>query len=299
MKKNTFIIISIILLINVSVYFSDTGFCKKFSINTLYVGGNGIGNYSSIQEAINASNKGDLIFVFKGIYNENLNINKSISLTGENKDTTIINGKNKQNIITINASNVNISRFTIQNGQVSGIFIKNVESCNIFQNNINANKFGIQIAVASNIKIFNNTILNNYGIGINATCNSSKFISYNTTLCNNNSIFHNNFINNTQHGYDIGNISWSYNNQGNYYDDYTSLDKNNDGIGEKPYLISNQGSVDNYPLMMPFNGKIRIKDFYVDEGLLYKMLVISLIIAIIFVLPIGYIWYRKYHKKKM
>lgn len=296
MKKITIIIISVFLLFNSLIIFSEVGSCEDFNINTLYVGGNGENNYSSIQDAINASSEGDSVFVFTGMYNENIKINKSINLIGEKKETTIINGKGEFNVITINSSNINISGFTIQNGFVSGIFIESVRNCNISQNNINGNNVGILIFEASNLKIFNNTISDNLVYGINISCNFTNFSSYNNSFCFNNSIFHNNFINNTQHGYDIGNTSWSYNNEGNYYDDYTTLDKNNDGIGDKPYLITVGGSVDNYPLMIPYTGIIRIKEFYVDEGLLYKMLIISLIIAIIFVLPIGYIWYKRYYK---
>ena len=297
MNKIKLIIVTVFLFLNALAIFSDNGSCKNFSNNTFYVGGNGEGNYSSIQEAINASSEEDLIFVFTGIYNENIKINKSISLIGENKETTIINGKNYFNAITINASGVNISKFTIKNALVSGIFIENVRYCNIFQNNINANNIGIKISIASYLKIYNNTISDNLAFGINISCDFTNFSSNNnTSFCFNNSIFHNNFINNTIHCYDQGNASWSYNKQGNFYDDYTSLDKNNDGIGDKPYIITKGGSMDNYPLMMPYTGKIRIKEFYVDEGLLYKMLVISMVIAILFVLPIGYIWYRKYYR---
>ena len=297
MKKIGLIFISVFLFVNALTIFSDVGTCDDFIINTLYVGGNGEGNYSMIQEAINASSEGDLIFVFAGIYNEKIKINKSINLIGENKETTIIDGKDEFNAILINASWVNISRFTIKNALLSGIFIESVWNCNIFQNNINSNNIGIKISFASNLKIYNNTISDNLLIGINISCNHTNFSTdNNASLCFNNSIFHNNFINNTLNCYDRGNASWSYNNEGNYYDDYTSLDKNNDGIGDNPYIINFDGSVDNYPLMMPYNGKIRIKEFYVDEGLLYKMLIISLAIAVIFVLPIAYIWYKKSRK---
>jgi parallel beta-helix repeat protein len=49
-------------------------------------------NYLQIQEAINAANEGDTIFVKKGTYEEQtLTINKTISLIGEDPSTTIIN----------------------------------------------------------------------------------------------------------------------------------------------------------------------------------------------------------------
>ena len=38
---------------------------------TLYVGGNGLGNYSNIQNAINNASDGYIVFVYAGIYHEN------------------------------------------------------------------------------------------------------------------------------------------------------------------------------------------------------------------------------------
>ena len=61
---------------------------------TLYVGGDGPNNYSSIQEAINAAENGDTIFVYSGIYHENVVIKKSVRVVGENKNTTIMMGEN-------------------------------------------------------------------------------------------------------------------------------------------------------------------------------------------------------------
>ena len=59
--------------------------------NILYVGGSGPGNYTTIQSAIDAANPGDTVFVYNGIYYENVVLNKNyITLTGENKETTTI-----------------------------------------------------------------------------------------------------------------------------------------------------------------------------------------------------------------
>jgi len=63
----------------------------KAAGNTLYVGGNSPGNYTTIQSAINTANPGDTIFVYSGTYYENVLVNKTLNLFGENKDITIIN----------------------------------------------------------------------------------------------------------------------------------------------------------------------------------------------------------------
>jgi hypothetical protein len=46
--------------------------------------------YNSIQAAIDASKTGDTIFVSNGVYNEQVIINKSISLIGESRDSVLI-----------------------------------------------------------------------------------------------------------------------------------------------------------------------------------------------------------------
>ena len=61
--------------------------------NTLYVGGSGEGNYTKIQHAIDDASDGGTVFVYddSSPYNENLNVDKSINLIGEDRNTTIIN----------------------------------------------------------------------------------------------------------------------------------------------------------------------------------------------------------------
>jgi len=86
--------------------------------NWLYVGGSGPGNYTKIQDAINASSDGDIVFVYddSSPYYESLIINKSITLKGENKNTTIIDGTiSNTSLITIESSDIYIGDFTIRN----------------------------------------------------------------------------------------------------------------------------------------------------------------------------------------
>jgi len=48
--------------------------------NILFVGGSGLDNYSYIQDAINDSLDDDIIFIYSGIYNESIIINKQITI---------------------------------------------------------------------------------------------------------------------------------------------------------------------------------------------------------------------------
>ena len=83
--------------------------------NTLYVGGSGEGNYSKIQDAVDNASIGDTVFVFgnSSSYHENIVINKSIFLIGEDKNNVVIDGDFIDNVITITADYVFVSGFTM------------------------------------------------------------------------------------------------------------------------------------------------------------------------------------------
>ena len=149
-----------------------------FNGNTLFVGGTGEGNYSTIQDAIDNASDGDTIFVYNGTYYENPVIGKSIDLIGESKENTIINSSSKfSNVVTINKDWVNISEFTIENCEgieVAGMkvgadycLIKEI----IFRNN---EPYGLSLNPSDYTTIIDSKFLENR-IGI-----YTKFSDYNT-----------------------------------------------------------------------------------------------------------------------
>jgi parallel beta-helix repeat protein len=73
-------------------------------------------DYATVQAAINAASSGDTIYVFSGTYYEHVRINKSVSLIGTNKYTTIIDGNATGCVVRVTADHVTISGFTIQRG---------------------------------------------------------------------------------------------------------------------------------------------------------------------------------------
>lgn len=95
------------------------GTCSPSRGIWLYVGGSGPGNYTTIQGAINDANDGDTVFVFNGTYYGHVNINKSIQLRGQDKNTTIISGYIAYTV-SIVSDWVFMSQFTIQNGKSKG-----------------------------------------------------------------------------------------------------------------------------------------------------------------------------------
>ncbi|MGC9445108.1 MAG: right-handed parallel beta-helix repeat-containing protein [Candidatus Methanospirareceae archaeon] len=281
-------------------------------------------DFATIRAAINDADTvhGHTIIVDSGTYYENVIVNKSLTLRGENRDNTTIDGNGSGNVIQLVADNCTIQNFTIQNaGQIAGIYMgshynrinhnkiksnsregiycyanNNIISDNIIELN---GDYGIWLHGSSNNTISNNFISSNNADGFilvyssNFNLVSGNYISMNgdgirlgesnnNTLRNNillnnrdngicmqqesndNAVYHNNFLNNTNHALDDGNNnSWDngYPNGGNYWSGYNCTDSymgpnqditGHDGIGDTPYSISGAaGAQDRYPLMHP------------------------------------------------
>ncbi len=106
-------------------------------------------------------------------------------------------------------------------------------------NNVSKNNNGIY---------FENTSYNT--LKINIVDNNNVGVSCKHSF--NNSLALNDIINNTNQAYDNGNNFWNTSTKGNYWSDWVSPDKDNDGIVDLPYNISgNAGNKDFYPLVDP------------------------------------------------
>jgi parallel beta-helix repeat protein len=158
-------------------------------------GGGGPGDppedFTSIQDAINASSDGDTVFVYNGTYYENVGVGKTINLTGENRDATIIDGGGKGDVVSLGGIMVNISGFTIRNsGNKTDLYIDydaGIDmagyNCKVFNNNIYSyNNMGILLGWSWNTITDNNISQNPRG-GIHM--GPILFISHNNTISNN------------------------------------------------------------------------------------------------------------------
>ena len=178
--------------------------------NTLYVGGNGPGNYSSIQDAIDDAVDGDTVFVYddSSPYNETIRIEKSINLQGEHRETTIITGDGKTRVVTCIANQITVQSFTIENAQY-GIYLDGTENCVISENIVKDNYIGISLYNASDNLITENTAIHNNRTAIDVTHHSQyNIVSFNNAsnndLCgilfdfspSNNTIANNTVVNN-------------------------------------------------------------------------------------------------------
>jgi len=88
----------------------------KAESTTWTVDDDGPADFHTIQEAINAANPGDTLNVYNGTYYENVRVNKTLSLIGQNRNTTIINGSQTGDVVHVTNNKVVISGFTIQRG---------------------------------------------------------------------------------------------------------------------------------------------------------------------------------------
>jgi parallel beta-helix repeat protein len=75
-------------------------------------------DYPTIQKAINNAYEGDTIFVKAGTFYEHVVVNKTVSLIGENKSTTIVDGNGTDTGILITANQVTVQEFSIRRCEV-------------------------------------------------------------------------------------------------------------------------------------------------------------------------------------
>ncbi len=115
-----FFVIFFIMIFLISINFGISLFDNVVAdTSIIFVGGSGSDNFNSIQDAVNDASDGDEIFIYEGIYRENIIINKSIKIIGENQASTIIDGSGLDDIFEIISDNVIISNITIRNSSIN------------------------------------------------------------------------------------------------------------------------------------------------------------------------------------
>jgi len=138
--------------------------------NRLYVGGSGPGNYTTIQDAIDNASDGDVVFVYNGIYYENVRVTKSVGLLGENQMLTVIDGQETGgHVVSILAAGVTLYHFTLRNpgGIPNGAALYvSTDGNNIVENIVTCTPHhgeeGIWLSQSSGNIISRNTIENHY-----------------------------------------------------------------------------------------------------------------------------------------
>ena len=171
MRKKIIILLSILTIIISSLNGCIEEEQKEEKKSIIYVSHNQDSDYNKIQEAIDNSKDGNIIYVQNGTYNEIITINKSIQLIGEGTEKTILDFYRKGEIgqitgITITSNNTTIKGFNITktSGSANVIAIKIKSSNNqILNNTIYRLTEGINLdKKTKNNTIKNNKIINNY-----------------------------------------------------------------------------------------------------------------------------------------
>ncbi|MHA1685762.1 MAG: NosD domain-containing protein [Candidatus Heimdallarchaeaceae archaeon] len=275
---------TVMLIVTISIFYFQTARAKNLRVKTnmLIVPD----EYGTIQEAINAANPGDTIYVKAGIYYENITIDKPINLIGENNTTTIIDGKHTGIRITVTVDNVRIQGFTVRNG-VAGIFLRGSSGHKIIGNIVTSNNEGIYLRYSHNTKVYKNIVFKNIlsgiclweatsntiignqilegkGFGIDFwtkegrnkiignTIKNNRWDGIYMSDSNNNIIFRNNIINDSVEIYGSHDNMWNNKAEGNFWSTYDGEDNDENGIGDTPYSIFNTNNTDYYPLMHPY-----------------------------------------------
>jgi parallel beta-helix repeat protein len=125
-------------------------------------------DFSKIQDAINAANDGDTIFVHNGTYYENVAVNKTLSLVGENRYSTVIDGRDSGDAITITADNSSVSDFEVRNSGDSkaGIYFEYCCNVTVSQNLVENTSIGIFGWISGDSNRISENLVRNNSVGI-------------------------------------------------------------------------------------------------------------------------------------
>ncbi len=137
-----------------------------------------------IQSGVNFAEPGWTVYAKSSTYLENVTINKTLTVIGEDRSSTIIDARGNESVVLVDSTSyVNVSGFTVRNGTY-GLHLNDSHRSILENNNAVNNSYGIYVGKVSypsnNNTISNNTILNNTENGV------YLMASDNNTIANNN-----------------------------------------------------------------------------------------------------------------
>ena len=219
-------------------------------------------DYQTINEAIANASDEDTVLVRQGTYSENVVIDKSLTIKGENSNTTIVGLYDYMPTIFITGNNVEVTGLKVANmlnpkpvsdslWRMAAIHLLHANNASIHENNVTNSGKGVWIYGGSGNHIWsNNFSRNNYGIVVEASTNNTVMgnsasngwggiwlESSSGTILKNNTMF----SNTANFGVDGADLRSFY----NYVDTSNTVD------GKKIYYLLNRRSLlidpDSYP----------------------------------------------------
>ncbi|HEC89392.1 MAG TPA: hypothetical protein ENI44_02285, partial [Thermoplasmatales archaeon] len=162
--------------------------------------------FKSIQDAIDAIPIGGTVFVYNGIYNESIMVDKSITLVGEDKYNTIIE-TDGDIVVTIKSNSSSIYNFTIRHRYLNkterqiGIYIpKNCWGNEIYNNMIINNSYYGILGNNTCRNIIHDNIIEFNGNGIGLIDDNYGLLSTHMVITCYNLIYHNKIAYNKNYG---------------------------------------------------------------------------------------------------
>ncbi len=145
-------------------------------------------NYTTIQGAINNASYGDVIVVEPGTYNEDVVVNQTVSLIGEDRWNTLVNGSGTAPVFYVQRDDVEITNFTMQNNNLhtwAAIYISSHRSgSNVTGNIIRNCSVGVRCWDYSERNFIVDNEIKNCQIGVGDWYSSGNhIIGNNISLC--------------------------------------------------------------------------------------------------------------------
>jgi len=120
----------------------------------------------SLQAAIDSASAGDSLLLSAGTYSGSIDVNRSLTLSGDGSGASIIDGEGSSHVVLVSAADVTIRGLDIRNsGEVaedenSGVFVtKQAPRALIQGNNLQGNLIGIYLKGPKDAVVRNNVII--------------------------------------------------------------------------------------------------------------------------------------------